>query len=64
MKLDETKPQGIKRGATPAGEGHGGYSPILNGKATGRYAVYETALEQPNDIVITFKDIEKFGYEK
>jgi hypothetical protein len=41
-----------------------GYCPILDGKATGRYMYYMVAEGMPHDIIVAYRDLERFGYTK
>lgn len=41
-----------------------GYCPILDGKATGRYMYYMVAEGMTHDIIVAYRDLERFGYTK
>jgi len=39
-----------------------GYCPIKNGKVLGRYRHYAVAEQVPHDIIVAYRDLDRFGY--
>jgi len=39
-----------------------GYCPIKDGKVLGRYKYYSVAERVPHDIIVAYRDLDRFGY--
>jgi len=39
-----------------------GYCPIKDGKVLGRYRHYAVAEQVPHDIIVAYRDLDRFGY--
>lgn len=39
-----------------------GYCPIKKGKVLGRYRYYAVAEKVPHDIIVAYRDLDRFGY--